>query len=180
LLWPLAIAFGVLLGLAGGGRLSNLARLKFRHVWLLVLAIALRYVLVLTPLSRVDGAQYVYVLSLALIVLWTIWHLKLLPGVWLVTTGGLLNLLVVVANNGRMPVDATLASRQLGGLLVEHGHLGQYTVMDASSHLNFLGDWMSLGPLPEAYSPGDVLIAMGIALVVVISIHRAPESEVVP
>ena len=180
MLWPLAIAFGVALGLAGGGNLSNLARLKFRWPLLLVGAVALRYVVIFSPLSRVDGAQYVYAASLTVIVLWTIWHLRLLPGVWLVTLGAALNLIVVVANGGRMPVDATLAARQLGGILAERGHIGQYAVMGPDTHLGFLGDWVSLGPLPEAYSPGDVLIAMGIALVILISIHRLPDSEVVP
>lgn len=180
MLFLLAIALGFLLGLAGGGHLSNLARLKFRQPWLLVLAIVLRYVLVFTPLSRIEGAQYIYAASLALIVLWTVWHLRLLPGIWLVTVGGALNLLVVLANNGRMPVDRTLASRQLGGILIERGHIGQYTLLGPDTHLGFLGDWLSLGPFPEAYSLGDVFIAMGLALVVLISLHREPGSEVVP
>ena len=180
MLWPLAIAFGVALGLAGGGNLSNLARLKFRWPVVLVAAVVLRYVVIFSPLSRVEGAQYVYALSLAVIVLWTVWHLRLLPGVWLVTLGGALNLVVVLANGGRMPVDATLAASQLGGILARRGHIGQYTVMGPDTHLGFLGDWVSLGPLPEAYSPGDLLIAMGIALVILISLHRIPESEVVP
>ena len=179
MLWPLAIVFGIVLGLAGGGNLSNLARLKFRWPLLLVAAVALRYVVIFTPLNRVDGAQYVYALSLALIVLWTVWHLRRLPGVWLVTAGGILNLVVVLANGGRMPVDATLAARQLGGVLAQRGHIGQYAVMGPDTHLNPLGDWLSLGPLPEAYSPGDLLIAMGIALVILISLHRLPESDVV-
>jgi hypothetical protein len=179
-LWPLAIAFGVALGLAGGGNLSNLARLKFRWPLVLVAAVLLRYVVIFTPLSRVEGAQYAYAASLAVIVLWTVWHLRLLPGVWLVTLGGALNLIVVLANGGRMPVDATLAASQLGGILAQRGHIGQYTVMGPDTHLGFLGDWLSLGPLPEAYSPGDLLIAMGIALVILISLHRIPESEVVP
>ena len=180
MLWPLAIAFGVALGLAGGGNLSNLARLKFRWPLVLVAAVVLRYVVIFSPLNRVEGAQYVYALSLAVIVLWTVWHLRLLPGVWLVTLGGALNLVVVLANGGRMPVDATLAASQLGGILARRGHIGQYTVMGPDTHLGFLGDWVSLGPLPEAYSPGDLLIAMGIALVILISLHRIPESEVVP
>jgi Family of unknown function (DUF5317) len=180
LLFLLAIAFGIALGLLGGGNLSNLARLKFRWPLVLVAAVLMRYVVIFTPLSRVDGAQYVYAASLAVIVLWTVWHLRLLPGVWLVTLGGASNLLVVLANGGRMPVDATLAANQLGGVLAHRGHIGQYTVMGPDTHLGFLGDWLSLGLLPEAYSPGDILIAMGVALVILISLHRQPDSEVVP
>ena len=180
MLFPAAIVFGLLLGLLGGGNLSNLARLKFRWPWLLVGAIVLRYVIIFSPLSRVEGAQYLYALSLALIVLWTVWHLKLLPGVWLVTGGALLNLIVVLANDGRMPVDATLAAHQLGGILNQRGHIGEYVLMGPNTNLSFLGDWLSLGGLPEVYSPGDVLIGMGIALVILVSLHRVPESEVVP
>jgi hypothetical protein len=177
MLWPLAIAFGLLLGVAGGGNLSNLARLKFRWPLLLVGAVVLRYVVIFSPLSRVQGAQYIYAASLALIVLWTVWHFRRLPGVWLVTAGGLLNLIVVAANSGRMPVAPDLARLQLGGALNQRGTIGQYTLMGPDTHLNGLGDWVSLGPLPEAYSPGDVLIAMGIALVILVAVHRALEQD---
>jgi hypothetical protein len=176
-LWPLAIVFGLVVGLAAGGRLSNLARLKFRWPLVLVGAVIVREVVIFSPLNRVEGAQYVYALSLAVIVAWTLWHLRLLPGVWLVTAGALLNLIVVVANGGRMSVDPTLAATQLGGILARRGHIGQYTVMGPDTHLNQLGDWLSLGPLPEAYSPGDVLIAMGIALVIVVTLHREPQPD---
>ncbi len=177
MLWPLAIGFGLLLGIAGGGNLSNLARLKFRWPLLLVAAVVLRYVVIFSPLSRVEGAQYVYSVSLALIVLWTVWHLKRLPGVWLVTAGGLLNLVVAVANAGRMPVAPDLALSQLGGALNQRSHIGQYTLMGPDTHLNWLGDWVALRPLPEAYSPGDLLIAIGIALVILVALHRRRESD---
>jgi hypothetical protein len=178
-LWPLAIGFGILLGVAGGGNLSNLARLKFRWPLLLVAAVVLRYVVIFSPLSHLEGAQYVYAVSLALIVLWTVWHFKRLPGVWMVTAGGVLNLIVVVANTGRMPVAPDLARLQLGGALNQRGTIGQYTLMGPNTHLNGLGDWISLGPLPEAYSPGDLLIAIGIALVILVALHRSTEPDVV-
>ena len=171
-----AIVAGLVVGLVTGGSIANLARLKFRWPWLLVAAVVLRYALIISPLNRVEGAQYVYVVSLGLIVLWTVWHLRLLPGVWLVTAGGLLNLVVVVANGGRMPVDPTLA----GTILVQRGHLGQYTLMGPDTYLSLLGDWISLRPLPEAYSPGDLLISLGIAAVILISLRRPRDTVVVP
>ncbi|HEX2680899.1 MAG TPA: DUF5317 family protein, partial [Candidatus Dormibacteraeota bacterium] len=50
-----------------------------------------------------------------------------------------------------------------------HEHVGQYVVMGSGTTLNFLGDWIWLYPVPEAYSPGDVLIALGLAIGVFIS-----------
>lgn len=180
MVWLFALVIGLALGFVTGGKISNLARLQFRLPLLLVAAVLLRYSVVLTPLSRVEGIQYVYALSLALIVLWTVWHLRRLPGVWLVTAGGTLNLIVVLANGGRMPVEATLAARQLGGLLVQRGHLGQYTLMGPNTNLAPLGDWLSIGNSPEAFSPGDVLIGLGIVLVILVAMRRKPEPEVVP
>jgi uncharacterized protein DUF5317 len=179
MMWLLAIAFGLLLGLAGGGNLSNLARLKFRLPWLLVGAVVVREAVTFTPLSRVDAARYVYMLSLALIVLWTVWHLKLLPGIWLVTAGALSNLIVLAANGGRMPVALDLARTELGGVLVQRGQIGQYTLMGPDTHLNGLADWLSIWPLAQAYSPGDLLIAIGLALVILVAVHRLPEPDAI-
>ena len=179
MLWLLAIAFGVLLGLLGGGNISNLARLRFRMPWLLIGAVLVREVVTFTPLSRIDGSQYIYLASLALIVVWTLWHIKRIPGVWLVTIGAVLNLVVVAANGGHMPVSVELARNQLGGILIQRGTIGQYTLTGPDTRLGWLGDWLSLGINSQAYSPGDLLIAMGLALVILVSLHRTPDSDVV-
>jgi hypothetical protein len=163
-LWLFAIVVGLAFGLVTGGRLTNLARLRFRWPWLIVAAVAVRAAVLLTPLNRIEGAQYLYVLALAAIVVWTIVHLNRLPGIWLVTAGSVLNLLVIVVNGGRMPVAPELAAS-----LARHGTLGQYTVMGAQTQLNLLADWISPYPLPEVYSPGDVLIALGLAIVAFVS-----------
>ena len=166
MIWLVALGSGVVLGLITGGRVDNFARLRFRWPLLVLVAVVVRAVVLLTPLGRLAGAQYVYVLALAAIVVWTVLHFGRLPGIWLVTAGGLFNLIVILANGGHMPVAAGLA-----GLLVHRGHVGQYTVMGPGTNLNFLGDWISIGPIPEAYSPGDLLIAFGIALVVFLGVR---------
>jgi hypothetical protein len=161
LLFVAAIVLGLVFALLTGGRLENLARLRFHWPSLLVLAVVVREVVLLTPLGRNDWARYVYVLALLAILGWTIWHWASVRGVWLVSAGIALNLLVIVANTGRMPVAPDLAPS-----LVRHGTQGQYIVMGASTRLNLLGDWIAQYPVPEAYSPGDVLIAVGLAIVV--------------
>jgi hypothetical protein len=67
---------------------------------------------------------------------------------------------------------------ELAGSLVQHGHIGQYVVMASDTHLNWLADWISLrglagwGPL-EAYSPGDLLVALGIAAITALAMRSS-------
>jgi Family of unknown function (DUF5317) len=73
-----------------------------------------------------------------------------------------------------------IAKTQLGGILYERGTIGQYTLMGSGTRLNGLADWLSVWPFPQAYSPGDLLIAVGLALVVLIAVHRGPEAVAIP
>ena len=173
MLWIAAIGIGLLGGFALRGRLDNLALLHFRWPWLVVAVLAIRAGAVLTPLGGIDGVQYVYVAGLAALLAWTLWHINRIAGIWLVAAGTALNLIVIVANGGRMPVAPELA-----GSLVSRGHIGQYVVMASDTHLNWLADWMSLrslvgwGPL-EAYSPGDLIVALGIATVIALTMRSS-------
>ena len=160
---------GIAAGLLTGGRLANLAHLRFRWPWLIVAVLVIRVAVVLPPLNRFEGSRYVYVFALAAIVAWTLWHVKRLVGVWLVSLGGALNLIVIVANGARMPVAPEFAST-----LVRHDHIGQYTIMSSGTNLNALGDWISLYPSPEVYSVGDVLVALGLAVVLFVSTATPP------
>ena len=159
LLVGLVVGLGV--GIATGGKLGNLAHLRFRWPWLVLAALIVREAAVVTPLSRVDGVQYVYAAALAALVAWTVWHVDRVRGVLLVAIGAAMNLVVVLANGARMPVAPSLA-----GSLVQRGHVGQYVLMGPDTRLNWLADWIGVpGPLGGAYSPGDVVVGLGIGLV---------------
>ena len=177
MLWILALGLGLVVGFAAHGSIDNLTRIRLRWPWLVLATLAVRAAIVLTPLNRVDGVQYVYLAALSALVAWTLWQIELVAGMWLVAAGSALNLIVIAANGGRMPVAPDLA-----GALVQRGHIGQYTLMAADSHLNWLADWIALpGPLgrvvPEAYSPGDLIVAVGIALVVVLAMRSRTGSD---
>jgi hypothetical protein len=168
-IWLAALVIGLAAGLLTGGNIENFARIKFRWPVIVLAGVVVREIVLLTPFGRVEGAEYVYVAALAAIIAWTVLHLDRLPGIGFVTAGGLLNLTVILANGGHMPVAAALA-----GPLLSRGTIGQYTLMGPGTNLNFLADWISLGPIPEAYSPGDLVIALGIALVVFLGV-RSPK-----
>ena len=162
MVWLAAVAIGLIGGVVGGGKIENLVHLRFRWPWFVVAALIVRVSVVLTPLNRVDGIQYVYAATLAALVAWTVWQIDRTPGIWLVTAGAALNLLVIAANAGRMPV-----APEIGGSLVQRGQIGQYTLMSQGTHLNWLADWivLRLGPV-EIYSAGDLVVALGIAVLI--------------
>jgi hypothetical protein len=168
LLFLAAVALGVIVGLATRGSLENFARLRFRWPWLVIAALVVREATVLTPLRNVDGIQYLFAATLATLVVWTLWHVNRVRGIWLVAAGSTLNLLVIAANGARMPVAPELA-----GSLIQRGHLGQYTLMGSGTRLSWLADWIALpGPARfEAYSPGDLIVALGIAVVIVLALR---------
>jgi hypothetical protein len=166
------MVLGLVAGLVTGGSIDNFSRIRFRWPMVVIVAVVIRFVILATPLNRVDGAQYVYAVSLVAIVAWTAWHFDRLPGVWLITAGGALNLAVILANGARMPVASGLAAS-----LVKKGHLGQYTLMGAGTNLNPLGDWISVPPFPEAYSPGDLVIGAGLGLVMFLLTRGPRESK---
>jgi hypothetical protein len=169
-----ALVLGLLAGVATGGKMGNLANLHFRWPLFVVVVLLIREGALIKPFSRIDGVQYVYAIALAALVAWTIWHIPRLPGVWLVAIGAGVNLIVVLANGSRMPVAAGLA-----GPLVARGHIGQYVVMGPGSHLNWLADWIGVpGPLGGAYSPGDMIVAVGIAVVAFLGTRRAAAQPV--
>jgi hypothetical protein len=173
------LAVGVAAGIVAGGKLGNLSALRFHWPYFVLGVLVVKEVVLLTPLGRIDGMQFVYAASLAALVGWTVWHLNLLPGVWLVSIGTALNLLVVLVNGGRMPVSQELAARGTH-LLVDRGVVGQYVLMGPHTNLGRLADWLALpGPLgtlaPEAYSPGDFVSALGIAVVAFLATKR-PEA----
>ena len=171
MVWLAALAIGIVGGLATGGKIGNLARMRFRWPWLIVAALVVRVGAVLPPLSRIDGIQWVYVGALTAVLAWTIWHIDRLPGIWLVAAGSAANLFEIAANGGRMPVAPEIA-----GPLVQRGQIGQYTLMGPGTHLNWLADWIGLpGPLHEAYSPGDLIVALGIAIVVMRAMRTGPD-----
>jgi hypothetical protein len=164
-----SIAVGFIVGWATRGSLANVGNIRFRWPWLVVAALLVRGATLLTPLRNVDGIQYVYLASLAAVLGWMLWNVNRVRGIWLAGIGTALNVVVIAANGARMPVSAELA----GPLLVQRGHLGQYALMAPGTHLNWLADWIALpGPFKlEAYSPGDLVLALGTAVVIVLAMR---------
>lgn len=146
-----------------GGRLGRLADVNLRAVWALAAALVSQ-VLIISVVPGGDEtlhralhlATYVAVLAWVAVNHELRWR-------WILVSGGVLNFVVIVANNGVMP--ASRAAVKVAGLAGANGFENSAPVANAS--LAFLGDVFAIPaslPLANVYSIGDLLIVVGIFL----------------
>jgi hypothetical protein len=141
-----------------GGRLSRLADLRLRGLWLPVLALVVQ--VLITEVVRGGSAaahRELHILTYVMLGGF-LWANRRLPGLKIVGLGALLNTLAIVANRGVMPASATaerLSGLQLGAGFANSAHFGHEL-------LPFLGDIIPWpGPLPNVLSIGDLIIFAG-------------------
>lgn len=170
----------VLLGWAARGRVRRLLRQPLAGGWLLVAGAAVllaggRVALaadlpVAYPVGSAGAAAAVAAFLL---------RNRRLPGVPLVALGLVLNAAVVGAN-GAMPVSAAAAVRAgVPVTVVATGHDPRHTLLGPSTRLAALADrWpLALPRYAEVVSAGDVLVAAGLGLLVVMAMTGAPRYD---
>jgi hypothetical protein len=146
---------------------------------LLLVSLAIKELGIFGPLASSNLTPWLFTASTLALIFWALWHRDQLRGVELMALGIALNLVVVVANAGHMPVAPGLA--HLGpSELYRYGVWGQYTLTGPGTHLNWLSDWIQLpAPIdrvfPQAYSPGDLVSCVG--LVVVLFLLTRPHKD---
>jgi hypothetical protein len=162
----LVLAAAAALGLRGSW--ARLATVRLRSRWLIVLAVLAQLGGAVAGASGVAGARDAYVVGLALsagcALVFCLKNLSV-AGVGLVSLGLVANA-VVVGINGAMPVSLWAALRAgvpVGSIAA--GTDPRHSIAGLGTHWRWLGDDIPL-PLPlrpEVVSPGDVLIAAGLA-----------------
>jgi hypothetical protein len=163
-------------GLLAGGRLEGLGHLPLRHGWLVLVA-----VLAQAAGSFAGGSLYALglVVSAGLVAVFLAGN-RGIPGTGLVALGLLTNA-VVVALNGAMPVSSDASGK--AGVSTQDLVAGtdpRHELADSSTRLRPLGDVVPvLLPVhPEVVSPGDVLVAAGLAQLVVLGMRRRVTSDI--
>jgi hypothetical protein len=172
----LAVFLALAAGLArhGPGAVARIRSLPLRAVWLAPLALALQIPLLRTPFcpaQELVGPQILFLLSHLFLVAF-VWLNRRLPGVWLIGLGVACNLVVIVANNGLMPIAPETVIRINPGASLEqcivgyhYGYSKDVILPVEQTRLWLLSDALVLPapfPWPTAFSLGDLLLAAGI------------------
>jgi hypothetical protein len=168
----------LLLGLLAGWGWCLWRRRPYRapdlkHVWLVPVALMPQVLVAYAPsivgVASVGAASAALPFSL-LIFLAFVWLNRNLPGMPILLVGLILNLLVISANGGWMPISPQTASHLPGGAAARELPVGvRFGEKDIllpvqSTRLEFLADrfllpqWMRY---PTAFSAGDVFVAVG-------------------
>jgi hypothetical protein len=163
-----------LLAMLRGGQLKNLAALELRFAWLPLAMFTLQFGFVLFPLGQGELyfklVPWVTVSTYALLIAFLALNREL-PGLQLIMLGAALNLAVILANGGYMPVsrEALVRSDHLDKVFVQ----GERAYVLGSKDIVLERDETRLLPLsdvlkvpgavevPATFSIGDVLIMVG-------------------
>jgi hypothetical protein len=149
-----------------GGHLANLLDVKVRGLPILIGALVVQ-VLVISVIpgasEHLDTALHLltYLVALGFVAM----NLRL-RGMWIIGLGGLLNFVAIAANGGVMPANAD-ALRAAGRRVTTSTFENSTAVRHA--RVAFLGDVFAMPaswPMANVFSIGDVLIAVGVAVVV--------------
>jgi len=155
-----------------GGNLMRLADLRLRLPGLALAAIGLQVLIVTVAPGGLAGAHEVlHVASYALLGAFG-WANRRVTGVPVVLAGGALNVAAILANGGVMPADPAVAD--VAAVQARPGAFVN-SVPVADAHLGFLGDVLATPaslPLHNVYSPGDLVIVLGLLILVHAACHR--------
>lgn len=170
-----AVALSFVIALLRRGSFRSLARIELKGTEWLFLGVLVQYGSIWLAARGVPFfvayGGWLFVASFVPL-LYGVWRSLHLPGMVWVGIGLILNMLVIGANGGRMPVDAEMAAKAgfLGveEILTNEPHF-RHTLMDETTRLRFLGDIIPIPkpfPRPGVASLGDVLIVAGLFLLV--------------
>lgn len=168
----LVLVVSLAVGWLAGGRLANLAHVELRATWLVFAAVAAQLALGGLAAFDLPAAELSRPLLAGshLALLGFIAANRYRPGMLLVLIGLAMNAAVIVANGG-MPVsgDALVA---LGGQAVVEP--GKHQLLTEATRLPWLGDVLPVPFLRSVVSPGDIVLAAGVGILVVAQMRRFP------
>ena len=165
----IAVAVGIVIGLARGGSFKTFAEAELRGVPIVFIGVLLQLGSAFAEHSGVHWLPLLLVLaSFASVFAFAALNF-ILPGMTLIALGALCNLVVISANGG-MPVSLDALQRAgLGNPFTGPGAnalKGAHHALTDSSRLRFLADVMPITVTANVVSIGDIIIWAGLLLLV--------------
>lgn len=156
------IVIGLIFAKLAGGKFAKLLLVHFTAPWLIAIAFVVQY----ASIFFFPNILLIAILiSYILLFLFSVLN-RMIPGFYLVLAGIFMNILVMMVNKGRMPVELEaakdLSPEDFPALVA--GEYGKHIAMSDQTHLNFLGDIFYLHapyPHPTIVSLGDIVFSMG-------------------
>lgn len=175
-----ALVIGFVVGLLLGGRPGGLARLEFRWPWLIIGGLLVQVVLFTDQVATAVGdlGALIYVGSTALVFLGVLRNADI-PGMKIVALGAASNLIAIVANGGYMPAgrDAMAALGKADPTIYSNSAVVAHPALEPLTDIFALPVWL---PFSNIFSVGDMLIALGVAVVIVRAMRAGPEPDGAP
>jgi hypothetical protein len=187
----LAIVVSLSVGLMTGGKVSNLSHIRFRYLPVLIVALFAQFLIFSFLLGREPFIHrigpYIHIATLCASLFVMVMN-RHVPGMKIIIAGAALNLLVIVANGGFMPISESALS--IAGMEDEMLHhaprhstedylLANSRLSAGEANLLFLGDIIPIPkglPISTVISIGDAVLAAG-ASVAIIRGMRARDTE---
>ncbi len=171
----LALVAGLLVGLAWARWRGDPYRTpELRHLWLVFVAFLPQFIVIYLPVTRGYFPDWLVVgclLTSQILLLGFAWLNRRLPGMPILICGVVLNLAVMSANSGFMPISPQTASRLVSEdslLDIQPGsRIGTKDILLHPQDTRF--EWLADRFLTPAWSPyqvafslGDILVAIGV------------------
>ncbi|MCL6574434.1 MAG: DUF5317 domain-containing protein [Bacillus sp. (in: Bacteria)] len=163
------IIISFIVGFIRKGNLRGLAQLKLKWGWVFPLLLVVQLAVFMLQndsefLGQVSGYIYIVVYVLGLLFLFIN---RNNPGFILILIGVFLNFLVMVLNDGRMPVSVDAAAVLDPGYIeaLKESLYAKHTMLTSSTYLGFLGDVIPISdpyPRTQIISIGDIIMNIGI------------------
>lgn len=190
----LVLLLAIVTGLAAGLLRARLNKSKLnipnvRLVWLVLVAFLpqlFAFQMHATSLAIPAGLAAASLVSSQLLLLIFAWTNRKLPGGWLLASGLILNLSVILLNGGLMPISPQTVARLVPAAPAGTWHTGSrlgsskdILLLEGETRLAWLSDrfvppdWF---PIQAAFSLGDFLIAAGVFWML-FSLGKGPEAS---
>jgi uncharacterized protein DUF5317 len=169
-----AVLIGLVAGWLVGGRPLALAEIRFRWAPLIVLGFVAQVVLFTDQVASVvgDAGPPLYVGTTLLVGAAVLRNVRL-PGMPLILAGAVSNMAAIVANGGFMPAtpEAYAALGRAQPAIYSNSAVLADPALAPLVDRFALPTWL---PLHNVFSLGDVLLGVGVATLIVVTMRRSP------